>query len=266
LKPGGMLMDCDPQHGSMKRIINSILGRFGHEIRPVAAGRSQDGIDDLDPEDRRILEKVRPFTMTSTERIVASMLAVRHVVTAGIPGDIVECGVWRGGNMMAMALTLARAGDTDRHLYLYDTFEGMSEPTDADVGVDGQTARKTFATLEPSDAGWCRASIEDVRASLASTGYPSDRLHFVKGRVEDTIPATLPGSIAVLRLDTDWYESTRHEFEHLYPRVSRGGIVMIDDYGHWAGARRAADEYLGRVAPGVFLHRIDYTGRQMVKL
>jgi len=249
----------------MKTILNRLLRRLGHEIRPVAAGRTEEGIDDLDPQDREILERVRPFTMTSTERIIASMQAARHVVEAGIPGDIVECGVWRGGNMLAMALVLGRLGDTGRSLYLYDTFERMSEPTASDVAVHGESAQELFDGLQKSKEGWCRASLEPVRATMSLAPYPADRVRYVRGRVEDTIPGTVPESIAVLRLDTDWYESTRHELEHLYPRLSRGGLLMIDDYGHWQGARRATDEFLRTAAPGAFLHRIDYTGREMVK-
>jgi hypothetical protein len=249
----------------MKTFLNRLLRRLGHEIRPVAAGRSEEGIDDLEPAEKEILAKVRPFTMTSTERIIASMQAARHVVEAGIPGDIVECGVWRGGNMLAMALVLARHGDTGRNLYLYDTFEGMSEPTASDVAVDGESAKELYAGLQKSAEGWCKATLEDVEATMSQAGYLANRIHFVRGRVEDTIPGTIPRQIAVLRLDTDWYESTRHELEHLYPRLVRGGLLMIDDYGHWQGARRATDEYLRTAAPGAFLHRIDYTGREMVK-
>jgi hypothetical protein len=249
----------------MKKLLNRLFRRFGHEIRPVAAGRTEEGVDDLEPAELEILDLVRPFTMTSTERIVASMLAVRHVVEQKIPGDLVECGVWRGGNMLAMARMLVRLGDTGRNLFLYDTFEGMSAPTDSDVAVHGESAKELYDDLRKSGEGWCQASLEDVRATMALSGYPPERIHFVRGRVEETIPGTVPERIAVLRLDTDWYESTRHELEHLYPRLVRGGILMIDDYGHWQGARRATDEYLKVAAPGVFLHRIDYTGREMVK-
>jgi O-methyltransferase len=97
---------------------------------------------------------------------------------------------------------------------------------------------------------------------MQSTGYPSDRVHYVKGLVEATVPQQAPDEIAILRLDTDWYESTKHELEHLWPRVRPGGVLIVDDYGHFEGARRAVDEFFG---PGVFLHRIDYTGRLVLK-
>jgi len=104
-----------------------------------------------------------------------------------------------------------------------------------------------------------------VRATLTQSGYPTGRLHFVRGPVETTLPEHAPERLALLRLDTDWYESTRHELQHLYPRLSEGGVLIVDDYGHWEGARRAVDEYFERHPPAPLLNRIDYTGRIAVK-
>jgi hypothetical protein len=88
---------------------------------------------------------------------------------------------------------------------------------------------------------------------------------FIKGKVEETIPGTLPKEISLLRLDTDWYESTLHNLVHLYPLLRKGGILILDDYGHWQGARKATDEYFARENIIPFLSRIDYTGRLYVK-
>lgn len=222
---------------------------------------------DIDAQARDIIAAVRPYTMTSPERLFASIEAARYAVAAGIPGDIVECGVWRGGSMMAAALALKTRGDTSRELYLFDTFEGMSAPTDKDVAIDGKTASELLETPRStaSDSPWCYAGLDDVRANLLSTGYPAERIHFVQGKVEDTLPARAPQSIAVLRLDTDWYESTRHELEHLYPRLSPGGVLIIDDYGHWEGCRKAVDEYFAQKGIPLLLARIDYTGRMALK-
>ncbi len=216
---------------------------------------------------RETFETVKPYTMTSPQRVFAFIDAVQHVVDAQIDGDIVECGVWKGGSMMAAAKTLLHNNVKDRELYLYDTFEGMTEPTELDVTCDGRAANVSFEkkrrSAESSD--WCRAPIELVRDALASTGYEMSKVHTVKGRVEDTIPETLPGQIAILRLDTDWYESTRHELEQLYPLLVPGGFLIIDDYGHWQGARRAVDEYLAGLEQPTFLHRVDSTGRLAIK-
>jgi O-methyltransferase len=213
------------------------------------------------------LELVRPYTMTSPERIHALIEAVKYVNRRRIPGAIVECGVWRGGSMMAAASTLRTLGSTERDLYLFDTFEGMSPPSAADVDLGGQSAATALAGSSKADAGsyWCYASLEDVQGALAKVGYPAERLHYVKGKVEDTVPAQAPSQIALLRLDTDWYESTKHELAHLYPRLSSGGVMIIDDYGHWKGSRKATDEFMAATPDFGMLTRIDYTGRLAVK-
>ena len=248
----------------IKKVLKAALERSGWELGRTADKLSE-ALADLSPADREIVARVDPFTMTSLARRASLLGAVDHVVRHGIVGDFVECGVWRGGSMMAVALALMARGDTSRDLYLYDTFEGMSEPTAADRSVSGESAQAQLERTERGEGVWCEAGIEDVQANVYSTGYPKERIHFVKGKVEGTIPATLPRRIALLRLDTDWYESTRHELVHLYPLLSRSGILIIDDYGHWQGARQAVDEYFAGSAEPVFLHRVDYTARLLVK-
>jgi hypothetical protein len=206
--------------------------------------------------------------MTSSECVHELVNAVRYVVGRGLEGDFVECGVWRGGSSMAMALTLLKLGHDDRELYLYDTFEGMSAPTDANIAFDGKPAETRFKDrqLSVDSSDWCRSPIDEVEANLAATQYPSSRLHFIKGKVEDTLPHQIPaGPIAILRLDTDWYESTRHELLHLYPRLAQGGVLIIDDYGHWAGSRKAVDEYIAEHRLNLFLGRIDFSARIAIK-
>lgn len=119
--------------------------------------------------------------------------------------------------------------------------------------------------ISDESSTWAAASTADVRDNLASTGYPAIGLRFVEGPVERTIPATVPGRLAVLRLDTDWYASTRHELEPLYPRLVPGGVLIIDDYGHWRGAATATDEYLAGLHPQPYLHRVDYSARLLVR-
>jgi hypothetical protein len=222
---------------------------------------------DFSAEELALWDAVRPYTMTSPERIVAVADAVRYVVDNGIAGDVVECGVWRGGSMMAVAKTLLALGDTSRDLWLFDTYEGMSPPTAEDVSHSGRTA-DAILRQTPKESGlnsWCIASIEEVAQNIRGTGYPAERIHLVKGKVEDTLPGAAPARIALLRLDTDWYESTRHELVHLWPRLERGGVMIVDDYGHWQGARRAVDEHLATLRPRPMLARVDYTARSCVK-
>ena len=184
--------------------------------------------------------------MTAPAKLFALIVATRYVVDHQIPGSIVECGVWRGGSMQAVARTLLARGATDRDLHLFDTFEGMPPPTDRDRRPDGRLASELLASHPKTRRVWAFASLDDVQAGMAQTGYPAERVHFHRGLVEDTVPAQAPDRIALLRLDTDWYESTQHELDHLYDRVPSGGVVIFDDYGFWRGARQAIDEFLDR--------------------
>lgn len=253
----------------LTRPVRRMIRRAGFEVirlRPPGAGPGAAEELPADLADEVTLRTVAPYTMTSRARVLSLIDATRYVARHRVPGAVVECGVWRGGSTMASALTLLAEGDAGRDLHLFDTFEGMPPPTDADVDHAGETADAQLRAAAPGTGVWCHAGLDDVRANLATTGYPAARVHFVKGRVEDTIPAAAPAAIALLRLDTDWYESTRHELEHLFPRLSPGGVLIIDDYGYWQGARRATDEYFA-AHPEVplLLHRIDFTGRMAVK-
>ncbi len=222
---------------------------------------------DFSADDAALVRRVQPYTLTSPERIYSCVRAVEYLGANAIPGDFVECGVWKGGMVMALALTLLRLGDQNRQLYLFDTFEGMSPPTDADVDLRGVGAAAQLAESTSGRRGriWARAPLEEVQSAVLGTGIDPSRVHFVKGKVEDSLPAQAPDQISLLRLDTDWYESTRHELVHLYPRLVSGGVIIIDDYGHWQGARRATDEYLASHGIPLLLNRIDYTGRIGVK-
>lgn len=223
---------------------------------------------DLEPEFIELHELCREQTMTSVERMYALYTATRYVIDNELPGDLVECGVWRGGSVMMIALTLLRLGCRDRVLWLYDTFDGMPPPSNEDIQeMSGRPACEILAERKKSidDPFWGLASRSIVEENLRRTGYPMDRIHIVPGDVLTSIPSEAPERIALLRLDTDWYASTRHELEHLYPRIAPGGVLVIDDYGYWRGARKATDEYLGALRERPLLHRIDYTGRICVK-
>jgi O-methyltransferase len=209
-----------------------------------------------------------PYTMTSPERMYAMWEATLHISSTGVQGALVECGVWRGGSSMIAAKALQHAGDTTRQLWLYDTFEGMPEPSETDVDFMGHAASSQLADRTDSrhEQVLARTSLEEVRANLLGVGHPETQLRFVKGLVEETIPADAPAEIALLRLDTDWESSTRHELEHLWPRLALGGVLIVDDYGHWAGARAAVDAFFDSRPDRPLLNRIDYTGRIAVRL
>ena len=216
---------------------------------------------DFDPEFEELTARVRPYTMTTVERLWGLREAVDYVVREDIPGDAVECGVWRGGSSMLIALQLLRTQDGGRKLWMYDTFEGMTAPSE----FDDAEALEQFEEHRARGEQWIRAPIDEVKRNLGSTGFPATRLELVAGKVEDTIPDRMPSEISILRLDTDWYESTHHELVHLWPRLSPGGVLIIDDYGHWGGARKAVDEFFDELGARPLFGRMDYTGRILVK-
>lgn len=246
--------------------VRSLIRRAGIDVVRYRPGQPVVPAD-LDLSVAAIIRRVQPYTMTSPERLNSLIAAIQYISRAKLEGDVVECGVWRGGSMMASALTLMECGDRSRNLYLFDTFDGMAPPTDRDVAIDGATASGLLNAHEKSESDpvWAYATLDQVRTAMASTGYPENNIHYVQGKVEDTVPEHAPAKIALLRLDTDWYESTRHELEHLFPRLVKGGVLIIDDYGHWKGAREAVDEYLAGHGINMLLNRIDYTGRIAVK-
>lgn len=224
------------------------------------------------PEFAQLWEKVAPFTMTSPERGFALWTAVNHVIDSGIPGAFVECGVWKGGSSMLIALTLLQRDVRNREIFLFDTFEGMTEPGPQDLDIHGNHASDlmtgssgaALAELVKASAG-----LDDVRAAIASTGYDMRLVHFIKGDVKKTLPETQTLRICLLRLDTDFYDSTLAELRHLYPRLATGGALIVDDYGHWRGARQAVDDYFAAPEHGFsrpILWAVDYTGVCGVKV
>jgi O-methyltransferase len=250
-----------------ERAVNSVAGKFGLQVSRASSAGNQLPIEITESE-ISIIEAVRPFTMTRGQKLWSLIDGVRYVTQAGIPGDFVECGVWRGGSVMAMTLELKASGIDDRNIWLYDTFEGMTAPTGEDIEAGtGISAAAMLETTPVADGNnvWCVAGIDDVRANVLSTGYPSDRFNFVKGDVSQTLHESVPDTIALLRLDTDWYESTKSGLEILYPRLAIGGVCILDDYGHWQGARQAVDEYFASQSHRPYMHPIDYSGRVFTK-
>ena len=247
--------------GRLEKAQVEFVGAVG---KPAATQATSQFPDDYDDELCEVIRMVRPYTMTSPDKLHALITATRYLSRHDVAGAVVECGVWRGGSMHAVARTLNGFGDHSRDLYLFDTFEGMPPPTEKDVRMDGKTAQDLLAGSSKDKTIWAYATLEDVRAGFDTVPYPSERVHYVAGKVEDTIPSGAPESIALLRLDTDWYDSTRHELEHLYPRLVSGGILIIDDYGSWQGAKQATDEFLEQTGARLLMLRAG-RGRIAVK-
>ena len=200
---------------------------------------------ELSGDDRQIVEYVTQnhLTMVSDERLYTTLMACQHVARRGIPGDFVECGVWRGGNSIVAADTFRRLAP-DRSVYLFDTFAGMTAPSERDISYVGDTADAEFSRGQQEGFNeWCYAPLDEVRSNFLKAGLAGPNIKFVQGDVLET----------------------KRELEVLYPRLSEGGVLIIDDYGHWGGAKQAVDEYF-ETHPRPFLQYTDYTGRVGVKV
>jgi predicted O-methyltransferase YrrM len=214
-----------------------------------------------------IVRKAKPATMTPVSRIYNLAKAVEHLCQARVAGDLVECGVWRGGSLMTMALALLHCGDGTRRLYGFDTFAGMTQAGPNDQLIGGPHFNEIIAKGTPGqrELYTAKAPLELVQENLASTGFPKERLELVVGDVLQTLPDQAPEQIALLRLDTDFYASTKHELETLYPRLVEGGILLIDDYGCFRGSKEATDEYFATIEQPPLLWAIDNHARAGIK-
>lgn len=247
----------------LSQIINYPLGLLGLKIIRKSRLELVNLSDiELDKSFLEVYRKVKNYTLVPIERCYSMYQAVRYIIKNNMEGDFVECGVWKGGSSMLLAYVLQLEGVSNKKIYLYDTFEGMSKPGE----MDGQEEKDQWERGRVNDSlnNMCYSPIEDVKANINKTGYPAENIILVKGRVEETLPGIRPSKISLLRLDTDWYESTKHELVHLYPLLVKYGVLIVDDYGAWQGARKATDEYFSSI-PNTFLGRIDYTGRMVIK-
>jgi hypothetical protein len=189
------------------------------------------------------LELVKPYTKSTPERLASMADALRAIEEEEIPGDIVECGVWRGGNIM-----LARLMCPQRVCWIYDTFDGMTEPGPFDVKRDGERAIDRWHAKQAGGTKWDAVSLDELQAGFVAIGLSMEKIHFVSGRVENSLQVVRPFRVAILRLDVDWYEPTKAALQALYARVVRKGFLIVDDYGHWMGCKKAVDEYFGKAA------------------
>jgi O-methyltransferase len=210
------------------------------------------------PEAGAIIQEIQPFTMLPMDRLASVYHAVHYIISNEIPGDVVECGVWKGGCAMLMAKALLSLKEKQKCLWLYDTFAGMTEPGEDDINLTTQkrAIEQYKASQKDEHNEWCYSPLHEVRTNMESTGFPAERVHFIQGEVESTIPLYCPRLISLLRLDTDWYKSTHHELMHMFPLLGKGGVLIVDDYWSWAGSKKAIDEYLTANGIDMLLFRI----------
>ncbi len=251
-----------------KELTASIFRKLGYRLEKCDFSRPP---LDMEKDFEEVYVKAKAYTLTSVERMYALYKAVQYIVSANVSGDIVETGVWKGGSMMLVSSALQKFGNIGRTIYLYDTYEGMTKPGERDVMTANKyPAEKKWAEISQKkdykNIWFCYAPLEEVEKNLRTTKYPEDKLIFVKGNVEETIPKITPKQIAILRLDTDWYASTKHVLAHLFPKLAHGGVLIVDDYGHWQGAKEAVDEYFKEQNRKIFLIRVDKTGYVGIKI
>jgi O-methyltransferase len=222
----------------------------------------------MDPEFLKIYRKCKKCTIVPIERSYALYKAVKYIHEADIPGDIVECGVWRGGSSMIIAYTLLLLKDTTRKIWLYDTYTGMTEPAIDDVRTADNIPAQTLINQwrKKHRKGWYAAGLDEVKSNMRRTRYPEYKLAFVAGPVERTLQRHTPKRIALLRLDTDWYSSTKIEMEHLYPLLAKKGVILVDDYGYWKGSKKAVDGYFKNRKIPIMLQHVDHSGVIGVKI
>lgn len=228
----------------LKKYVRSIIRMFGLDI--VRYNKQRKFPHYFDELDIRIYDTIKDFTKTDFETVHALIQTVKYIIDNKIDGSFVECGVWKGASIMTMALALKELGDRKRDIYLYDTFSGMVEPTKNDFSYNGQTRPR----------GMYCSPLEEVKNNVYSTGYPNEKFHFIEGKVEDTLSKNSPGKIALLKLDTAWYESTKHELVHLYPFISNKGVITINFYGGWIGTKKAVDEYISENNICILLNKV----------
>jgi len=263
---------------TMKKIVKSIVNSFGYTIhkKPEAVMdtlQQNEAVaydDDILNEARSLYEECRPYTMLSLERVEAIVDSIDYICSNNIDGDIVECGVWRGGAMYVAAKALLKRNVLHKKFYLFDTYDvktfgSTSNETEFDKDFLGKTALDAINEGDFILENY-NYHLDEVTSLLESTGYPKENFIYVVGRVEDTLPYHERLKISLLRLDTDWYESTKHELIHLYPYLIHKGVLLIDDYGFWQGSKKACDEYFSEKNIAIMLHRSDFFGRVAIKV
>ena len=252
----------------MKKMLKKTLYSMGYHLTRIDGTLSAP--IELNVEENRIVNYVRVnnLSMCSTNNLYTTAIAAKYIAQNNIVGDFVECGVFRGGNAI-IAAKIFKMYKSENKVYLFDTFTGMSEPGKYDVKTSTKSpAQNKYQLLKKEEyTNWAYASIEEVQESFKKLRLDSNII-FIKGKVEDTLTQAnqLPSAISFLRLDTDWYESTKKELETLYEKLIPGGILVIDDYANWNGVKKAVDEFFEELAPPIFFTLIDEGARIGVKI
>ena len=250
------------------RLFKSLFKKINYNLHKIESINIEQEFPDSNNFEKELFEIISEYTMTSHERIFALMKSINFVKHNNVDGDFVECGVWRGGNLILFQKFIEKY-NLSKKIYAYDTFEGMSEPDKIDETFKGESSKDLLNKLYKKKVDRKKniliadCSIEQVQENFKKFSNKNN-LICIKGPVEKTLDLkkNLPNKISILRLDTDWYSSTKKELEILFPLLEKNGILIIDDYGFWKGARKAVDEYFEN--KNVTMFKIDFTGRMII--
>lgn len=231
------------------------------EIRKI--NEKKNNIIEVSQSEKKLIRNCLKYSMTNFERMWALMQSFHHIRQECLTGDFVECGVWKGGNIILLK-KLIQQYNLKKNIYGFDTFEGMVEPSLYDVNYNNKSAKKMFDDHKRKKIGFAMCGLDEVKKNIKNY-VKSNNIYLIKGKVENTLKnkKNLPKKISILRLDTDFYESTKIELEILFPRLVKGGVLIVDDYGFWKGAKKAVDEYFSDYRQ--FMHYVDHSCRLLIK-
>ena len=251
----------------MKNFLKSSLIKIFNFVGYEIIKRDQKIIE-LSKDDNELINLVSNYSMTPKIRIFNLLQSLRHIKHNKILGDYVECGVWKGGNIILFKKFIENEDlQSNKKIFAFDTFEGMTKPDENDYDLLSKINAKDLLEedVEKKTNVWGICNLEEVKLNLKKNLKDIDNIYLIKGPVEETLNLKdyIPEKISLLRLDTDWYSSTKKELESLYDKVSSGGIIIIDDYGHWGGAKKAVDQFFKDKY--VWMHYVDYACRLIIK-
>jgi hypothetical protein len=250
----------------MKKLINNLLSKFGYSVVKINSWRPKHAFEHLIlPPD--IEKHIKSNSMLNDLRLLNIQGCINYLSKNNIHGDLVECGVWKGGGVAMMAHQLKQINDL-RTLHLFDAFDDICEP---DASIDGERAIQDAGGKQ--NATGALVSISGVYDKMGGKGnetavielitqgieYPSKYVKTYKGWFQDTLPliGNQINEIALLRLDGDWYASTKVCLDYLFEKVVKGGIIIIDDYGCYDGCKKAVDEFIKNHHLNVYLISVD---------
>ena len=254
------------------KTINSISKKFGYRLIKIQKNKnwSEDFVG-ISQFEKKTLETCSNFSMTGFDRMFFLIKAINQIHIDNVEGDFVECGVWRGGNLILFQKLIEKLNIKNKKIFAYDTFEGMTTPGNSDFSVNNEKALNIINNLKKKNIDpaknivLAKCDLENVKYNYYKNTKKNNNLILIKGDVEKTlkIKKNLPKKISILRLDTDWYKSTKIELETLFPLLSKNGILIIDDYGYWKGSKKAVDNYFKKKQ--INLIKIDFTSRYLFK-